>query len=139
MSFKSATQPLCRFCGKPIRKRTDWVRFGVAPVELENGRGRVERPATRAEAQRFVNGKITASRFATAARIDAPDGRATRMIAVDRYVREVSVWDGETYEDEFFCTGEHAKLFGYASARWEGGRLRMPAYDEAIAKRKTAT
>lgn len=147
MAFKSPTQPLCRYCGRAIRKRTELVRFGRAPCEVENSRGSAERPANRAEAQRYVNGQVVAVRYSTAAHEDAERGSdgatwsrscgattAYRNVTVARYVDEASVWDGESYEDEFFCTGEHAKLFGYACAM--EGSLSMKAWREAVAAQR---
>jgi len=138
-------RPLCRVCGKLIAKRTDWLRFGCAPIEVEKRRGRGERPADKAEAQRYVNGEITKVEYSTLAHEDAPDrplkpweqqadSRAVRAIEVPRYVSSVTFWDGESYADPDFCSGTCAQAFGRAMARQFPGHA-MPAYREARARR----
>jgi hypothetical protein len=133
MFFKSSTQPLCRYCGKPIPKWTERVYFGCAPNEVERGRGRAEQPANKVEAQRYINGDVVSVEYSTAAYVDA-GGTSIRTIDVPRYVRSAGVWDRETYIDEFFCKGEHAKDFGAACAR--NGTLSMPAYRQALERQR---
>ena len=122
-------RPLCRYCGKPIPKKTNGLYFGVAPVEAEKGRGRVERPVDKAEAQRFVNGEITSVRYDTRAREDAANGH-TRTIEVARYVCQAMFWDGESFVDRYFCCGEHARRFGYFAV--ENPAFDTKAYADAL-------
>lgn len=114
MTFKSDTQPFCRYCGKPIAKRVDTVYFG------RKLHGRPEFPKTTAEARRLVNGTVVSCRWQRYVSNDDPD-----RIPVYRtdgepdhdYVAWVGVWDGESYEDEFFCTQVDARRFAYLYAR----------------------
>lgn len=148
MSFKSPTQPFCRYCGVPLKKRTETLYFGCAAIEVERfgDTHRSERPTTRAEAQRLANMQIVSIRYSTTASENAGidtkvvmgreigSGRMmTRSIAVPRYIRRVTVWDGESYEDEFFCSNDHAQRFAYAAAR---AGMAMPAYNQAVQTRK---
>jgi hypothetical protein len=107
MFFKSSIQPLCRFCGKPIPKRTERVYFGCAPNEVERGRGRGEQPANKTRRSATSTARSSRSSIPTPL-IDAGD-TSIRTVDVPRYVRSAGVWDRETYIDEFFCKGEHAK------------------------------
>lgn len=141
------SRPLCRTCGKPIAKRTTSLRFGCAPVEAEMHRGRVERPTTREEAQRYVNGEIVKLKYSTRAYEDAPEAtpppwwkpdqgpyRATRSLTVPRYVGEVTYWDGESYRDDLFDSLNCAAEFGRSMARQFPDHA-MPAYHEAAKAR----
>ncbi|HLY77853.1 MAG TPA: hypothetical protein VKQ70_00650 [Caulobacteraceae bacterium] len=129
----AAARPLCRTCGKLIPKRTTSLRFGCAPVEAERRLGRVERPATREEAQRYVNGEITQVRYSTRASEDAGHGM-TRVVFVPRYIGEVTYWDGESYQDDAFDSLGCAAQFGRSMAR-QFPDYAMPAYREAKARR----
>lgn len=100
MTFQSATQPLCRYCGKPIRKVTRTVVFDQ-PQAFERGvEGmRPERPTSREEAQRYVNGRITSVSW-------SPYN--------GRHISTVNTWDGESYGDAHFCTLQCAASMGRA-------------------------
>lgn len=97
-------RPLCRYCGKPIAKRATTVYFEKAITQYmrDTGFSRhvLGQPTTKAEAQRLVNQEI---------------------VSVERHhsedaIYKVSVWDGESYVDEFFCNGTHAKDYAYMVA-----------------------
>lgn len=98
------TAPLCRWCGKPIAKRTVSHWFGQGSQE---GSGywinHAERPKTVDEAQRFVNGQIVSVRR-------RGYGGAAGEIS------SVGVWDGESYRDDDFHADTCARAFGYAMA-----------------------
>lgn len=114
MTYKSDTQPRCRYCGKPIRKETHTYWFGQggnAGHSSDFITYRAEKPMSKAEAQRLVNQQIVSVRRE---KYPAP-GEET-------FVSQVTTWDGESYADEFFCSGEHARYFAYAV-------LRAPAYE----------
>lgn len=137
MAFKSATQPLCRFCGKRIPKHTTRVYFGRRfGADSDWSRSIPDhKPADRAAAQRLVNEQIVSTKWDWPKKIAAADYFDSGEDHEPNFISEVTVWDGESYQDEFFCNGDHAQRFGYAAARWEDGRLAMPAYREAIAVR----
>lgn len=107
-------RPLCRYCGRPIAKRTTAVYFGMGDTRAdEYSQNRTERPATKAEAQRLLNLEIA----------------AVRRSADGGYVRQVTVWDGESYASRYFCTGEHAKRFAAVMAK--AGHC-TKAYNDAL-------
>lgn len=135
MAFKSKTQPLCRFCGKPIKKATVIVYFDRDFGSMSRMVKGV-RPKTQAEAQRHVNETIVAVRWNRPKTIKASEMTHRDQEIEPRWIEQAYVWDGETYEDELFCNGDHARQFGYAAAGWESGRLAMPAYNQAMAVRR---
>jgi hypothetical protein len=116
------SDPLCRFCGVPIRKKTTTVYFKTGGQDWQRGDNEHwryltvrEMPKTQAQCQRLVgNGKVMSVR-------KTYDGKA---------ISYCSVWDGAAYVDLFFCNGDHAKQFGYAAA--QAGHA-MPAYNKAKA------
>jgi len=137
-------RPLCRCCGKPIPKRTTYVTFGVAPVEVGKGRGRTERPNNRAEVQRYVNGEVVSVRFSTTARVNgepitdghwskdcAPNAVSVRTIVVPKYVDQATCWDGESYTDPYFCKGLCAQRYGRFAIEHPGYDTK--AYADALA------
>jgi hypothetical protein len=83
-------------------------------------------PQTKAEAQKLFNEEVVSVQRAK--KYDyKTDSRAD--VGIDR----VTIWDRETYVDEFFCNGDHAKRFGYAAAR--AGQV-MKAYQDARDKQE---
>lgn len=108
MDFKSSTRPKCVCCGGPIAKRTwtHWFRLAEHRGDPIDRTHVVEKyPTTRAECQAFVNEQVVSIRR-------YPDGDA-RLGSVHCF----STWDGESYVDEFFCTGTCAQSYGYKMAR----------------------
>jgi hypothetical protein len=132
----------CIVCGKPIRKKTNYVRFDkprpyraattkiIMDREVEDMSEQEERP----EGLRMVDslGNITLY-TANPPKTKAECQRFTNgtVLAVKRHwnerdvISEFSFWDGETYEDEFFDNGRCAQRQGYASAR-HGDRWTWP-------------
>jgi hypothetical protein len=129
MAFKSSTQPLCRWCGKRIRKDTDWVycRDQEPEEKFRTAIGRyvVASPKTKAECQALVNETVVSVR------------RGHNSETKDR-IYSFGTWDGESYVDEFFCTGEHAKFFGDLAVR-SGLCPGTKTYAEALKKQKAKT
>lgn len=106
--MKSLTQPYCRYCSRPIKKRTRTVFLRVpdpnakyANTDSEFWRTvEVEKlPQTREECQKLTNRKVVSIRR-------WQDG-----------IHSFTDWDGESYDDEFFCTTTCAQGLGYAAAR----------------------
>lgn len=95
MTVRSATQPFCRCCGKPIPKTTDSVYFGQGKLP--------DKPTTKEEAQRLVNAKIISVRRWT--------------FQGEDFIHSVGTWDGESYRDDTFCTVRCAEAFGRMAAR----------------------
>ena len=100
MAFKSPTQPYCRCCGGPIGKRTENHYFGAGETSMaaDPARNHAEKPTTKAEAQRLINGRVVGIR-----RWDFQG---------ENYVQFASVWDGESYDDHLFCKQACAVAFG---------------------------
>jgi hypothetical protein len=126
--FTSKEQPYCRACGRAIAKHT--VRHSVHKKPTENQRSDPgwwhhvyadPLPKSKEECQPLTNGTITAVGYCRHG-IDAG--------TVDTFY----VWDGETYNDQYFCTGECARNWGYAMAKGFP-RITSKAYEAAIAKR----
>lgn len=122
--------PLCRYCGEQLQKSTQTIYFrdrALNDYERHTNEGSssfqgyvqvATFPNTTAECQRLVNsGTVVSVRYSQA--------RGSG-------IGYCSVWDGESYKDEFFCTGDHARRFAYIVAR--EGRC-TKAYNDAIAAR----
>ena len=111
--------PLCRYCGVEIAKYTKTIYFRDRELhsyerEPHHGFGYIqvsEFPKDKAEAQRLIN-----------------SGTIVSVRRSGDHISYVSVWDGHSYKDDYFCSGDHARLFGYAAAR-KGGV--MAAWQEA--------
>lgn len=122
------TQPHCRYCGKAIRKRTHTVYFVKDEEEKARHTGFatfysyvIGQPTSKAEAQRLVNAAVVSVR-------KQGYGPAAGVL-----ITQVGTWDGETYEDQFFCTGTHAQDFAYAVLRTEKYKdVGMPAWIKVI-------
>lgn len=150
VTFKSQTQPLCRYCGGHIAKHTTnvmvhekqpkttyeddevvqqdgkWVKTGKRITRnYAMGKFIVGAPETKEQAQTFVNEKVMSVRYD----YETKDGERTGK----KRISQLSVWDGETYVDQFFCTGDHAKLFGYSAAN--SGQV-TPDYNAALLKQR---
>jgi len=123
MMFKSSVQPLCRCCGKPIKKwtRPIWVRPEPRDTPMSD-RTVVGLLRSKEDCQRLTNEKVTAVRYT-----DYPEH-------LGRHAVSFNTWDGESYESEFFCSGTCAQNFGLLAAKLN--RLTTRAYSEAIEERK---
>lgn len=116
--------PLCVYCGGAIRKRTTtvWVRAGGRRAEhgpdskFSRHIFPVTAPTTIAECRRLTNLTVTA---------------VTRS-ADGKTITRFHEWDGESYEDRFFCNGDHARRFAYVMA---GEGRCMPEYNAAVRAR----
>jgi hypothetical protein len=115
---KSSTHPLCRYCGEPVKKRTKsiWFRerrpnttYGLFETEFSHTEVVDERPLNRAEAQRYSNFPIVSVSYERPLS-SAPDDKPRR-------VASVTVWDGESYDDAYFCKGACATAFAYLFAK----------------------
>lgn len=121
-----APAPLCRYCGKPIRKVTDLLYCYPEPPRTESTdpySGRVSKLTvlrhrvgvfrSKAELQAVINEQIVAIRRNE-----------------DGTIYSASTWDRVSYADAFFCTESHAGLFGRLYA---GGGAATKAYNDAVA------
>jgi hypothetical protein len=108
--FKSTVQPLCLWCHKPIPK--DTTRHNVVEPAMwsQSFKDRFETaPKTMADCQKLTNEKVVSVDYQY--ETDDNYDRTGR-----RVIHHYWTWDGETYKDQFFCNGDHAKNFGYAAA-----------------------
>lgn len=117
--------PLCRYCGGTIRKRTEMLfcfpeappteskpdKYTGAILKLAVPRHRVGVFHTKAELQRVTNDQIVS---------------ITRHHADKTIISAASTWNGSSYIDEYFCSGDHAKRFAYVMAR-EGHQTKAHA------------
>lgn len=99
-------RPLCRYCAKPIPKRTGTLVFspGGSNSGHEYWRQIDARPFTAEDAQRHTNHPIVRIR-----KVERPDGP---------FVAEATFWDG-TYRDEYFCKDQCAQFFGRMVAEYK--------------------
>lgn len=136
MTYRSASQPLCRYCGKPIAKHTE--SKSVRDPRGGNAAGAIAGPIhSKAECQRLVNQTVVSvSYHPDDSSIYGPADPSLEPIKVKgsgythayeterhrrpdqpRLVSGFSTWDGESYADEFFCNGKCALRFAYVMAR----------------------
>lgn len=128
--------PLCRYCGEPIRKVTCtvYVREGERKekYEIDSALQRyvypAERPRSMADCQKLTNDQVVSIRYGKKWIDDVETSTGNVSI--------FTTWDGKSYVDEFFCTGEHARLFGYAGAK--GGFFTTGSYRKALKQQSTA-
>lgn len=96
------TNPLCKTCGKPIRKKTKCVYFVKEPRHsLDFSRHVVtdNPPKTIDECRRHTNQQIVAVKR----------GYGSNEGAIGHFYE----WDGISYVDEHFCCGSCATRFAY--------------------------
>jgi hypothetical protein len=113
MAFKSPTQPYCRWCGKPIAKRTTNIYFGRSNnLATDSICNRPEKPTSKAEVQRLINQQVVSVRWRDKPRGYADDGPPERD-----YIWWAGVWDGESYEDEYFDRNQCAQDMGRSAVK----------------------
>jgi hypothetical protein len=111
MRHRSNSQPYCINCGDRIRKYTTAHHFstlGMKDTEFSKTHP-LPNPKTKAECQRLTNQQVVSLRYSQ----NYDDGKPVGK----RWVYSFTSWDGETYEDAFFCSGTCATDFAYACAR----------------------
>jgi hypothetical protein len=152
MTYRSATQPLCRCCGNPIAKQTD--SKAVRDPRGGNAANAIAGPLySKADCQRLVNGTVVSvSYHPDSSSIYGPADPSLPPVPVKlahgpsyeterhrqpdqpRLVSSFTVWDGESYVDEFFCNGKCATRFAYVMAR---AGYRTTDYDAAVKRDRT--
>lgn len=88
MRHRSPHRPHCRQCNKPIRKWTDTVYPAKGDCR------------SKADCQKLTNQSVVSVSY-----------------WVDGSVMRFSTWDGESYDDPYFCSGKCAEIFGYRAAK----------------------
>lgn len=129
--FKSAAQPLCRCCAKPIGKHTILVWVHEKPTAYHRHstwcRYVYGDLRNKADCQRHTNQQVLSISYTE----DTKDGEP---IPGTRRVRRFNEWDGETYTHPFFCSGSCAQAFGLLAAQHT--KLMTQAYADAISTRR---
>lgn len=116
--------PLCKVCGKPVPKIGSYVAFGGSTGSFANSR-REERPRSREEVARVVNGSILSVSWHY-----AEDD-------LGRWISSAHVWDGVSYAHRgHFHAESCAAAFGRAMADTFPDYA-MPDYREAMVLRAT--
>lgn len=123
--------PLCRYCASPIPKRTLRLWCHAVPprttttdhytgkvIDIHVPRHVVGVFKTKAELQRVVNEAVVAIRK-----------------RADGTIEFASTWDGQSYADDYFCSGKHATLFAHVMA---AAGQQTVAYANAVAGRPRA-
>lgn len=114
MTYKSPHQPLCRYCGKGIRKdtTTHWIDDGkeAKPSKLSHSimhhypGGQL---FTKEDCQRFTDQQIVSIRKARYGYFGTRDPNR---------IKQFTTWDGFSWVDQFFCNGDCARRYGYFAA-----------------------
>lgn len=125
---KSLTQPLCRCCGKPIRKWTD-NHYASDGHHVWH---------TKAEVERASNERVVSVSYET-----VPPNEIGYLSwalkrgaqAGERIIYRYSTWDGESYMDDLFCSGTCAERF----ARFAVDHVQTRRYAQALQAQKIAT
>jgi hypothetical protein len=106
MVYKAETQPYCRVCGKAIAKHVVTVWIEKADADRTHHRDSwysrhayADNIKSKADCQRLTNHKVVSVHY------------------WKEDVRRFGEWDGESYVDEYFCNGAHARDFAYMAAR----------------------
>jgi hypothetical protein len=112
--FKSNKQVFCRWCGKRIAKHATHVNVREEPSHYDRKSswndyiylGKGNRLRSKTECQKHTNQKILSVSYRDQWIDDVND----------RYVSYFNIWDGESYVNEFFCSGTCAQQMGRAAA-----------------------
>lgn len=122
--------PLCRFCGTPIRKLTEthWIR-SKPPEGIDTREYTIGEFRSKAELQKVTNHRVVSVSY-------YEDTEYYRGYGKAGLIWKYSTWDGETYVDPYFCTGDHAKRFAYACCDNGGKGYGMPAYTDALKRQE---
>lgn len=104
-------RPLCRYCGKQIAKRTTTWMFGRSEDRRNTYiKSSAAKPRSKEEVAKITNMQLVRVRW-------TKEGEYATEKAGHVFIYQASVWDGESYDDPYFCNGEHARNFGYLMAR----------------------
>lgn len=121
MTYQATAQPLCRTCGKPIKKVTHTHYFGQGNTHASSSYVTFhpgEAPTDRAGIGQFTNQRVASVRW-----------HVSRT-----KIERATTWDGESYVDEYFCADTCARAFGYFARKYAPD-LTTQAYYEAAMKR----
>lgn len=146
-------RPLCRCCGKPIRKRTTthFLRVNSARAgTMDSGHYApthfvAEPIRKREDLARFTNEEIVSVRYedphkaALETLEKYPDyydaAELEALAARGRWIDSFGTWDGESYEDDLFCGVNCAAGWGRLFAKLRPD-LMTQAHAEAVRKRQ---
>src|SRR5215813_1810657 len=105
VTHRDATPPLCVCCGKPIPKWTEtvWVRREDDGYTASTGTTVYGVLRSKAECQARTNHKVVSVSYW---------GEGEK-----RHISHFGTWDGESYRDQWFCSGPCVDRFAYIMAR----------------------
>lgn len=132
MTFKSHEQPRCRWCGKRIAKHTTHHFVDGSGYAFKEDNKIVTLDDINKTTNEFivsVKYHYEKEEYEDLTPNEIYSKKIVRRTSGRRTIHEYTTWDGESYKDEFFCNGDHARNFGYAAA-CKG--LAMPAYNKAV-------
>ena len=135
MTFRSATPPLCRCCGKAIAKHSMTVQLTLERADYQKDRPPWSRyivvekfPSTKADCQKMTNEKvISVKRRQIMGGNFEPTGAS--------YIAEFSTWDGESYRDQYFCNRTKCAV-QYAYMVVQQSDLVSVAYNDAVKRQR---
>lgn len=123
-------QPLCRFCGCKIRKLTATAYFGKRDSNLSQlWREYSNRPRSKEEIAKLTNLRVMHVRW-------TKEGQFATERAGHLFIERATLWDGESYIDDFFCSDKHAKAFGYLLAEKGHATMAWQVATEAAMKNR---
>jgi hypothetical protein len=118
--------PLCRYCGKPIGKRSRMIKFVLDAKPYSNPLS--EHDPIIMEVEKYPQNLAAVRKLC--------NGDVLTVVYHRDGVSSAFVWDRISYKDLYFCSGDHAKRFGYAAAL---AGFAMPKHTAAIAARSETT
>lgn len=136
MKITAKEQPLCRWCGKPLRKasRTVHVERAANEGKTHKAASNYSRaiftdspPTNKAECQKLTNQQVISVSYTPL----YEDGEK-----IGRKLSSFGEWDGESYIGlgGFFCTSDCAMELGISAARHHN--LAGTDYNKAMKKRQ---
>lgn len=112
--FKSTAPVHCRYCGKMLRKwsTTVYVREAPSPYDVRASYCRyvyvgAAKLKTKADCQRHSNQHVISVQYSH----PTQDGD---RIPGAKYVASFNEWDGESWQDQYFCGAKCAEAMAYA-------------------------
>lgn len=124
MTVAKSPPPLCRFCGKPIAKKTVAIQFINVPRQGH---------MVDSKYRRFIEcGALPATIQEVRERVHDLEILTVRDHCSKKGIGIAFGWDGHSFHDLYFCNSEHARKFGYTAAI--NGMSSM-AYQKEIRKR----
>jgi ribosomal protein L24E len=110
---KSLEPVFCRYCGKMLRKWTVTVYVRDEPTKYDHAHGYCryvyppQKLKNKADCQKFTNQQVVSVSYS----YPTQDGDRIPGAA---YVQSFNEWDGESWDDPYFCGAKCAQGLAYA-------------------------